>query len=87
MKISPMNEILKRTLWSMPYRFSSNEFASKAIRLGFMQKLVDRGWIAEFLRTNAKRGKTLRTWHRTDIPIRHYKRRENKIAQATIQWP
>jgi hypothetical protein len=57
-----MEAILFETLDKMKNNFSSNEFSTKARRLGLNKRAVANGIVAAFLHLNAIQGETRRMW-------------------------
>ena len=60
--------LLKDVLSEMPKHFNSNQFARCATSKGLPSSRVADGAIAEFLKLNALRGATTRTWKKKQEP-------------------
>ncbi len=80
-----MEEILLRTLSKMGTIFSSNEFSSKAQKLGLSKRAISNGVAANFLHKNAIQLNTKRMWRkRNQVNENDILKREksNEIAYA-----
>ena len=59
-----LNVLLDKTLDEMPQSFSSNVFGKIAIKNGVAKCFIENRYVLNYLRANANRGSSKRTWYK-----------------------